>query len=174
MNLEKLTENDLATVTEQLGRRPRSALHIAARCPAGHPAVITNHPLHVNAGQIAPFPTMFWLSCPELGRVISRLEMGGLIQQLDDRLAKDDELAAALHSDHERYVAQRWQLLNEAEQSQVREAGLYDMFQQRGIGGLSHWRSVKCLHLHFAQHLADSNAIGAILSGEFEVQPCGC
>ncbi len=117
---------------------------------------------------------MFWLSCPELGRVISRLEMGGLIQQLDDRLAEDDELAAALHSDHERYVAQRWQLLNEAEQSQVREAGLHDMFQQRGIGGLSHWRSVKCLHLHFAQHLADSNAIGAILSGEFEVQPCGC
>ena len=174
MNLEKLTETDLETVTKQLGRRPRSALHIAARCPEGHPAVITNHPLHIKANRIAPFPTMFWLSCPELGRIISRLEMSGLIQQLDDRLAQDDELAAALQSDHERYVVQRWQLLNETEQLQVRDAGLYDMFQKRGIGGLNHWRSVKCLHLHFAHHLADSNAIGAILSEEFGVQPCGC
>ncbi|MEE2885987.1 MAG: DUF501 domain-containing protein [Planctomycetota bacterium] len=172
MDLEDLTDADIATVAEQLGRPPRAAVHIAARCPAGHPAVIVNHPIHLESGQIAPFPTLYWLSCPELRRVVSRLEMGGLIQQLDARLAGDDELAAALHLDHERYIQQRWQLLSEEERAQVRDAGLQNMLLERGIGGLSHRRSVKCLHLHFAHHLADRNTIGSILSEEFEVRPC--
>ena len=171
--MEQLTEADIAIITEQLGRRPRAAVHIAARCPAGHPAVLVNHPIHTEGGRIAPFPTLYWLSCPELGRAVSRLEMGGLIQQLDQRLAEDDDLAADLRADHERYIAQRWQRLSDDERVAVREAGLHDMLHQRGIGGLSHWRSVKCLHLHLAHHLADHNAIGTILTREFGVRACG-
>lgn len=172
MTLEELTDADITTVTEQLGRPPRAAVHLAARCPAGHPAVIVNHPILVKSGRIAPFPTLYWLSCPELRRIVSRLEMGGLIQQLDDRLADDDELAAALHLDHQRYIQQRWQLLSEEERIQVRDAGLQNMLLERGIGGLGHWRSVKCLHLHLAHHLADHNVLGSILAEEFEVHPC--
>ena len=172
MAFEPLTDEDIEIITEQLGRRPRAAVHIAARCPAGHPAVLANHPIHAEGDRIAPFPTLYWLSCPELGRAVSRLEMGGLIQQLDQRLEGDDELAASLHADHERYVAQRWGLLSEEDRAAVHESGLHDMLHQRGIGGLSHWRSVKCLHLHLAHYLADRNAIGAILTTEFGIQPC--
>lgn len=172
MKFQEPTDAEIATITEQLGRPPRAAVHIAARCPAGHPAVLVNHPIHHEAGRLVPFPTLYWLSCPELGRVIARLEMGGLIQELDERLERDEELAATLHSDHRRYIEQRWQLLDAEERDRVREAGLHEMLHRRGIGGLGHWRSVKCLHLHFAHHLADQNAIGGILAEEFDVRPC--
>ena len=103
---------------------------------------------------------------------MSRLEMAGLIQQLDLRLEEDAELAASLHADHERYIAQRWDLLTTEERSAVQEAGLDEMLRKRGIGGLGHWRSVKCLHLHLAHHLADRNAIGALLTTEFGIRTC--
>ncbi len=173
MNFEPLTDADLDTIAAQLGRRPRAATGIAARCPAGHPAVVVNHPIRHEAARVVPFPTLYWLTCPELGRAISRLEMDGLIQRLDQRLDDDEELATALHADHQSYVEQRWQQLTEPERQAVQEAGLEQMFHRRGIGGLGHWRSVKCLHLHYAHHLATRNCLGAILAAEFGILPCG-
>ena len=79
---------------------------------------------------------------------------------------------AALRRDHEGYVAERWSLLDATEREEVRAAGLAEVFEKRGIGGLGNWQSVKCLHLHFAHHLARENAIGALLADEYGLRPC--
>ena len=172
MEFEIPTPADLETVAAQLGRPTTSVVGIAARCPAGHPSVVVNYPVHRKGDRLLPFPTLFWLTCTELNKAVSRLEMRGLIAELDDRLESDEELAAALLRNHESYIAQRWQQLTEADRAAVESAALTDVFHRRGIGGLSHLRSVKCLHLHLAHHLAAGNAIGALLVQDHALAPC--
>lgn len=172
MEFEPATPDDLAIVATQLGRPPTKVAGIAARCPAGHPSVVLNHPLHRRSGRLVPFPTLFWLTCPQLSRAVSRLEMAGRIVELERRLAEDDDLAQALHRDHRSYVEERWQLLSAEDQQEVRESGLLETFEERGIGGMANWRSVKCLHLHLAHHLARRNVLGALLAEEHGLKPC--
>jgi hypothetical protein len=172
MDFSPITQADLLTVTGQLQRRPQHVLGVAARCPSGHPSVVVNHPLRRHRDRLVPFPTLYWLTCPELSRAVSRLEMAGLIRRLDDRLAGDDDLAARLHADHASYVEARWRLLDAADQAAATGAGLAEAFRSRGIGGMRHWRSVKCLHLHLAHHLAAHNTIGALLVDEFGIRVC--
>ena len=66
----------------------------AARCPCGRPSVLVQAPYDAEAG--APFPTLYWLSCPALVQAIGRLEASGGIELLADELARDPELAADL------------------------------------------------------------------------------
>ncbi len=172
MDFTRPTQEDLDTVTRQLGRKPARVVGVAARCPAGHPSVVVNYPVHRKEKRLLPFPTLFWLTCPELIRAISRLEMRGLIRELDERLERDDEFATSLWNDHEAYIRERWGLLSPADQTAIETGGMKDVFLERGIGGLGHMRSVKCLHLHFAHHLATSNVIGALLEDDHAVHPC--
>ncbi len=172
MRFEVPTPTDLETVAAQLGRKQTRVVGIAARCPAGHPSVVVNYPLRRRGAQLLPFPTLFWLTCPELIKAVSRLEMRGLIAELDGRLETDDDLAAALLHDHESYIAQRWQQLTDEDRAAIEAASLTDVFQQRGIGGIGNLRSVKCLHSHFAHHLASANAIGALLERDHGLHTC--
>lgn len=172
MQCEPATPEDLEIVATQLGRRPKMVVGIAARCPAGHPSVVLNHPLHRKAGKLIPFPTLFWLTCPALNRAVSRLEMAGQIQELETRLAEDDSLAEALHQDHRAYVEERWQLLSPKDREEVHSSGLLKAFEERGIGGMANWRSVKCLHLHVAHNLARKNVLGALVAKGHGLKPC--
>ncbi|MCA8956685.1 MAG: DUF501 domain-containing protein [Planctomycetes bacterium] len=172
MTLQPPTNADLDAVTAQLGRRPRGVIAIAARCPAGHPSVIASGGLQRHGDRLVPFPTLYWLTCRQLVRAVSRLEMRGLIAELEQELAADPELLRQLAEDHRDYARSRWELLAPEDREAARAAGLTDDLQQRGIGGLVKWNTVKCLHLHVAHHLAAHNALGALVCARFGVQPC--
>ena len=71
-------ESDRATVEAQLGRPPRAFRRVVVRCPSGHPTVTEQSPYDENG---EPFPTMYWLTCPELVAAVSRLEAAGGVEQ---------------------------------------------------------------------------------------------
>src|SRR2546421_3075065 len=143
--MAELRSSDLAAVREQLGREPTTRFSVVARCPGGHPLVIRNHPLDAEG---RPFPTLYWLTCPEAVRRVSGLESEGWI----DRLEKEFE--GEIQSVHERYAQERAELLTEA-----REWG--------GVGGTR--RGLKCLHAHYAYHLAGGeDPVGAWVAERIE------
>ena len=140
----ELRGSDLAQVTEQLGRPPLTDFSVVARCRAGHPLVVRNHPVD-RAGR--PFPTLYWLTCPEAVKAASRLEAEGWIKRLDERARSDPAFRSALEAAHDEYAAERGRWYPEA----------------TGWGGVGGARTgVKCLHAHYANHLAGgADPVGA-------------
>ena len=121
---------------EQLGREPTTAFAVVARCTGGHPLVIRNAPLDVNGD---PFPTSYWLTCPEAVKAVARVESEGWIAQLNDRVQDDEVFDEALETAHRAYAEERGADLPEA----------------RAWGGVAGTRTgIKCLHAHYAYHLA--------------------
>jgi uncharacterized protein len=99
-----VTEADRVAVAAQLGRPPRAIRAVASRCPSGHPAVIQTSP-RLDDG--TPFPTLYYLTCPRLTSLTSRLEASGLMKEMTARLADDEELAAVYLAAHRSYLAER-------------------------------------------------------------------
>ena len=99
---------------------------------------------------------MLWLVCPDLVRRISELEAAGLVQAFDDRLRHDEQQAARhrLRQAHQSYVAARWRLLSDEHRSYIEQQGWRQTFEEGGIGGITDWTTVKCLHVHYADWLA--------------------
>jgi uncharacterized protein len=127
---ESLTDEEI--VARQLGRPPRAFRGVAVRCPFGRPAVTEQAPFD-DAGH--PFPTQFWVTCPQLVAAISRLEAAGGVERWSRAADEDTELAASLAS---------------AQAAQRRERPEL----AAGIGGSTRAGSLKCLHAHAAFALA--------------------
>jgi exopolyphosphatase/guanosine-5'-triphosphate,3'-diphosphate pyrophosphatase len=122
-----------------------------ARCGPGHPLVIQNHPLD-SGGE--PFPTLYWLTCPDAVRAVSRLEADGWIKRLEARARDDPELGGALDRTHRSYAAGRGRLVAGAE-------------SWGGVGGSR--AGLKCLHAHYAHHLAGGpDPVGAWVAERVE------
>ncbi len=136
---------------------------VATRCPAGHPQVLRCHPLRGGLSRCEPFPTLYWLVCPSLTYALSKLEHAGWITRLAERLQTEEAFRAAVEHDHDAYAAERWALLDAGEIAAIQRRGLEAEFRERGIGGIRDRSSVKCLHLHYAHHLARGSAIGQAL-----------
>ena len=155
----EVTEADLVVLEEQLGRRPRAVVAVAARCRCGRPAVIVNRPLSVDErGKLSVFPTLFWLTSPYLVREVSVLEAEGWIGMLRERFA-DPEWARAMHASHAATAALRLKLCPEDELEALRMTSprQYQVLAQSGVAGMRGERSeigVKCLHAHLADYLA--------------------
>jgi len=164
-----VTEAELEVLAEQLGRRPRGVRAIERYCPAGHPQVIRVYPL-IDGN---PFPTLFWLTCPELIKQLTRLEYEGVIEALERLIERDPRFRARYHQNHRDYIEERWKELNEHDRRWVEEQGLSAVFKERGIGGLRNWDAVKCLHMHYAHHKARANVIGEWLESRFDLRECG-
>jgi len=130
-----VTESDVAALTVMLGRAPRGAFEIVVRGPSGEPMVIRNSPL-LDDG--TPMPTRFWLVDPELGTRVARIESAGGV-----RAAEAAVDAAELQRAHDRYAAERDAAI---------PAGHEGPRPHGGVGGTR--RGVKCLHAHYAWHLA--------------------
>jgi len=147
----ELRGSDLAVVAEQLGRTPLTDLSVVARCGPGHPLVIRNHPVD-RAGK--PFPTLFWLTCPTAVKVVSRVEGDGWIKRLDHRAREDPAFGSALEAAHREYAAERGRWVPDA----------------AGWGGVGGTRTgVKCLHAHYANHLAGgADPVGAWVAERVE------
>jgi hypothetical protein len=127
--------DDHATVTRLLGRPPRGRFDVVVRARDGTPVVIRNEPLLEDS---TPMPTRFWLVDARLCDQVSRLEAAGGVRAAEAAVSPA-ELAAA----HARYAAERDAALPRRHDG-PRPAG--------GVGGTR--RGVKCLHAHYAWHLA--------------------
>ena len=128
--------SDRHVVAEQLQRDRLVPFEVVARCSPGHPLVIRNRPLDLD-GQ--PFPTLYWLTCREAVAAVARLESEGWIKSLAEESEVDPDLRAALERAHREYARERGRFHRGAE-------------AWGGVAGSSH--GVKCLHAHFANHLA--------------------
>lgn len=167
-----ISERELRAVERQLGRPPRGVVAIERRCRWGYPQVIKVYPLLRHGGRWEVFPTLFWLTCPTLREQLSQLEHRGYIEELERLLAEDDRLREEYHRNHHDYIAERWAALTEGDRRFVEEQGLAPVLKERGIGGLSDWSKVKCLHLHYAHHLARGSVIGRWLAERFSLEEC--
>jgi exopolyphosphatase/guanosine-5'-triphosphate,3'-diphosphate pyrophosphatase len=86
-----------------------------------------------------PFPTLYWLTCPTVVKAISRVESEGWIKRFAERARTDPEFGSALEEAHGIYAEERgrWEKGAEA---------------WGGVGGTR--SGVKCLHAHYANHVA--------------------
>lgn len=130
-----VTDSDVAALTVMLGRAPRGAFDIVVRNTGGAPMVIRNSPL---LGDGTPMPTRFWLVDPSLLARVARIESAGGVRAAEAAV-DPGELQAA----HDRYAAERDAAVP-ADHEGPRPHG--------GVGGTR--RGVKCLHAHYAWHLA--------------------
>ncbi|WP_291314175.1 DUF501 domain-containing protein [Corynebacterium sp. UBA2622] len=131
-----VSQEDLDTVTQQLGRTPRGVLAIAYRTPDGQPAVVTTAP-KLDDG--TPFPTLYYLTDPRLTAEASRLEVAQVMKWMESRLATDTDLAADYRAAHEHYLATR--------------NAIEDLGTDFSGGGMP--ERVKCLHMLIAYALAE-------------------
>ncbi len=159
-------------VRHQLGRAPWRLVGVAVACPAGHPAVVLTYPLQRHRGQWMPFPTTHWLTCQRLVKAVSRLERGGGIRRAADWLQAQPDRLSAMHLAHEQAIDIRWALLEQSDRERVHEHGLTQAICHRGIGGTRNFDAVKCLHAHFAFHLAHPTVLGAWIESQAELQLC--
>ena len=151
--------NDRRVVAVQIGRKPRSVVDVVARCHLGLPVVIKVPP-YLDDG--TPFPTTYWLTCPLATRRIGRIEADGGVKRAEDRIASDQEFAAAHQAAMDRYRDDR-EALMESSQGGPRPSG--------GVGGTR--RGVKCLHSHFADYAAgNANPVGAETAASVEPLDC--
>lgn len=125
----------MAGIEELLGRKPRGAYTVVVRDDLGEPVVIKNAPL-LDDG--TPMPTLYWLVGPAEREAVSRLEAAGGV-----RRAEAEVDPVALGAAHEAYARERDALIS-PDHAGPRPTG--------GVGGTR--RGVKCLHAHYAFHLA--------------------
>jgi hypothetical protein len=127
--------DDAASVTTLLGRPPRGSFEVVVRDDDGTPVVLRNAPL-LDDG--TPMPTRYWLCGPSQREAVSRLEASGGVRQAE--AAVDP---AALAAAHRRHAEERDREL---------PVGHHGPRPSGGVGGTR--TGVKCLHAHYAWHLA--------------------
>lgn len=127
--------DDRAAVRALLGREPRGDFEVVVRDATGAPVVIRNAPL-LDDG--TPMPTRYWLVGRDESIAVGRLEADGGV----DRAEREVGLAAIAEA-HDRYRAERDAAL---------PPGHLGPAPTAGVGGTR--VGVKCLHAHYAWHLA--------------------
>jgi hypothetical protein len=138
--------DDRALVARQLGRPPRAFRRVVVRCPWGRPAVTEQSP-YDDAGE--PFPTTYYLTCPQLVAAVARLEAAGGVERWSEAVEADPELAADL----ERATAEQRAIRRELAGGRVGDDQGSSL--ELGIGGSANPRRLKCLHAHTAYALAN-------------------
>lgn len=126
---------DRVAVATLLGRPPQGDFAVCVRDAEGRPVVIRNAPLLTDG---TPMPTRYWLVDDGLRRMVSRLEAAGGVRQAEVAVDPDE-----LTRSHRAYAAERDADLP------VGHAG---PVPSGGVGGTR--TGVKCLHAHYAWHLA--------------------
>jgi hypothetical protein len=138
---------DVEAVTALLGREPQAAFEVVVRDGAGEPVVIRNAPLLPDG---TPMPTRYWLVGAEAVKAVSQLEAEGGV-----RAAEAAVDAGALEASHAAYAEERDAAL---------PPGWDGPVPFGGVGGTR--RGVKCLHAHYAWHLAGGDdPVGAWVAG---------
>jgi hypothetical protein len=161
----QISELDKEIIRSQIGREPQGIVKIAARAKNGVPLVLQMRSMVDGK----PFPTLYWLCSKDLLKAIGTLETRGLVKDIEQRLQDDDELRANFFANQQQYVAKRDQQMILEDKQQIEIRGFEEMFQKYGIGGISQWDKVRCLHMQYAHHLVDTNVVGEILDREYDM-----
>lgn len=148
------TPEDIAAVSEQLGREARGVVGIAARAADGAPAVVATSPRLPDG---SPFPTFYYLCHPEAVAAASRLEAAGVMNEFNEMLAEDEELRAAYQRAHEQYIADREVLGSVPELAGISAGGMPTR--------------VKCLHALLGHALAAGPGVNPI--GDLVIERSG-
>lgn len=128
---------DIAMLTAQLGRPVRGVVAVAHRCRDGHPTVVQTAPRLPDG---TPFPTLYYLTCPNAAAAVSTLESSGVMKEMTQRLMTDPELATAYRAAHDAYLAARERIAHVEEIAGVSAGGMPTR--------------VKCLHVLVGHSLA--------------------
>jgi hypothetical protein len=161
-----IQEEQLIIIGQQLGREPRGLVDIAADSATGVPLVLQMRSLVDDQ----PFPTLYWLCSKDLCKAIGQIEGRGWVKQIEARLQEDRALRQQYQHDQQRYVAQRWQAMHVEDQQRIEALKMTALFDQYGIGGITQWDNVRCLHMQYAHHLVDGNCIGALMDEAFALK----
>ena len=129
------TDADRAAVEALLGRPVQGDFEVVVRHDDGSPVVLCNAPL-LDDG--TPMPTRYWLVGEPERTLVSRLEAEGGVRAAEAEIDPD-----VLADAHRRYAAERDAAIP-ADHTGHRPRG--------GVGGTR--VGVKCLHAHYAWHLA--------------------
>ncbi|MEP6909128.1 MAG: DUF501 domain-containing protein [Actinomycetota bacterium] len=136
---------DWELVARQLGRRPRAFRRVVVHCPFGRPAV-TEQAAYDDSGD--PFPTTYYVTCPQLVAAISRLEAVGGVERWSETAQSELDLAASLERATQEQRRIRTKLAaGDLGPDAGASLGL-------GIGGSGNPEQLKCLHAHAAFALA--------------------
>ncbi|NED95192.1 DUF501 domain-containing protein [Phytoactinopolyspora alkaliphila] len=145
MDETTVTDADLMTLRDQLGRPLRGVRAVAARCATGHPAVVETEPRLPDG---TPFPTVYYLTCPRAVAAASTLESLGVMYELSARLDEDAALADAYRAAHEAYLTDREKIGHVEEIAGVSAGGMPSR--------------VKCLHVLAAHSLAAGSGVNPL------------
>jgi hypothetical protein len=165
---------DLATIAAQLGRAPHAVAGIARRCARGCPAVITTAPVVAGDDGDELFPTLYWVTCPQLAVRLARLEADGWLARVRHLLDNDMAFAGAQLDAHQQYAELRRRALGRKATHRLRAgaADLAAVIDGTGVGGTRQTRHVKCLHAHYAHWLATGcDPIGALTDTWLRASP---
>jgi len=159
---DPVTDEDIAVVSQQLGRPARNVVGIAARCVCGRPSVISTAP-RLDDG--TPFPTFYYLTHPAATAAMSALEATQVMAEYNDLLADDEDAADRYRAAHEQYLADRESIAVVEEIAGISAGGMPSR--------------VKCLHALAAHALAAGpgvNPIGdlALARGDWSPAVCEC
>lgn len=164
--IENISQDDIAIITDQLGRTPSGISAIAHYSPQGIPQVLEMETWVFDQ----PFPTLYWLSSKAIDKALAKIESQGVVKELEQRIKEDDELRAAHHASHRDYIARRWNVMRAEHKAIIEQKGFKPLFEKLGIGGIANWDQVRCLHMQYAHHLAGDNVIGRILDEEYGIR----
>jgi hypothetical protein len=178
--------SDKEAVSRQLGYFPQNFLAVSARNGNGSPLAIKTYPLDggaprrqakaalslsesISVSVGTPFPTLYWLTCPDIAKAIAKMERNGYVGMLEDRLKADAVMTDQLFCCHKEYAKARWEclslhdknLLTQSDSSAVQR--MRDVLESTGIAGTnttalttqnngSKQPAIKCLHAHYADY----------------------
>lgn len=152
---------DVNMAIENLGYIPYNIIEIGSKDYDGRPTVLILYALNKNDRkrrnylEQRPFPTMAWMCCPNLKAVISRLEVVGWIQKLQERLYSSPEYLEQMRNAHLQYAHERWSAISEEDKMVIESnRGWIESLRDVGIAGIKDFSRVKCLHCHYAHFLA--------------------
>lgn len=152
--MTQATPEDIATVSEQLGREARGVVGIAARDSQGVPAVVATAP-RLEDG--TPFPTHYYLTHPIAVKAASRLEAEGKMVEYNELLANDELVAQQYRDAHHAYIADRDQI--------------EDVPEVQGVSAGGMPTRVKCLHALIGHALAAGPGVNPI--GDLAIRDAG-
>ena len=168
MMSEKFSNSSLSTdtisiVAELLGREPRGLESIEIFDEVGLPSVIRV----ASVVDEKPFPTMFWLVDKKLSYNLDQLEASGVISQIQEMIDESDDLRLQLFNDHLSYITLREKNMTPAIKKFLIQHDFFNQLQKRGIGGISNFSRVRCLHTYYASHLVEPNVVGNIIDENY-------
>ena len=154
-----ISAETIERVAELLGRQPRGLEEIPVCRPDGTPMVIRVASLVDDK----PFPTLYWLTDPDLCYRIDQLEAAGTIKRMQAMVDADPALQDRMRQDNHRYIAKREELMSEADRRQLQQLGFGEVLASKGIGGIADFTRIRCLHTWYAAHLVVPNTVGRLI-----------